>query len=462
MIQTMSRLNIRIVYNKILLGRLFDEISGRQQNPCLILPKFVDLSLLHDTILVSSTAWVPFPGKEDLRSYETEMVRMKTFMTKQPIFTRRMDVVAYEWIVRDSDLVPVFAEFGSERLTSQKKVFLQFCDNLIDNDFSRQLPRQLMVVDISDRLKTGGDMAAACRKLRELGYSLIADQNVFGPAFKPVLETVNVIKVDFRTIGGDLRKSVINQAEAAHRDIWATNVDTRRDFEEANALGCHYIEGYFFTELVVSPGSQLSATRGQYFRILSELARPEIEFDQLEGIIRHDVGFTYKLLQFVNSAAFGMRTTIHSIKQALVLLGKREIVEWVSTLAIREASVNKPRELAFLSIARGKFGELLAAKAGLEGRATDIFLMGMFSLIDCLLDRPLSEILAELPIADDVKEALSGNPNPLRDVYELILAYEKGYWAEIPPLAGKLGIPEEVVPELYFKAIFWTDEISRG
>lgn len=194
---------------------------------------------------------------------------------------------------------------------------------------------------------------------------------------------------------------------------------------------------------------------------MSELARPEIEFDQLESIIRHDVGFTYKLLQFVNSAAFGMRTTIHSIKQALVLLGKREIVEWVSTLAIREASVNKPRELAFLSIARGKFGELLAAKAGLEQRATDIFLMGMFSLIDCLLDQPLSEILTELPIADDVKEALRGNPNPLRDVYDLILAYEKGHWPEAAELAGKLGILEDLVPDLYFKALFWTDDLSR-
>ncbi|MDR3563049.1 MAG: HDOD domain-containing protein [Negativicutes bacterium] len=389
---------------------------------------------------------------------------MKAFLARQPIFTRHMGVVAYQLLFRCDgslcdDLAAAFGEIGPERLTGNKKVFVPYAAALIDGEISRQLPRQLIVVDISGELQSGGDMTATCRILRELGYSIIADAALFGPAFHYVREWVNIMKVDFHAVAADQRQAAAKEAGAANCEIWAQNVHTRKDFDEAANLGASYIQGYFFTEPQPVAGSQLATTRSQYFRILSELSGAEIDYNSLETIIQHDVGFSYKLLKFVNSAAFGFKATIHSIKQALVLLGKKEVVEWVSSLAIREAGGNKPQEIAVLSIARGKMGEMLATRTGMGARSTDLFLMGIFSLIDCLLDRPLLDVLAELPISGDVKAALLGEANPLGDVLGLILAYEKGDWELFSELAAKLQVPEEAVPDLYFNAMLWAGNL---
>jgi len=173
--------------------------------------------------------------------------------------------------------------------------------------------------------------------------------------------------------------------------------------------------------------------------------------------VKRDVSLSYKLLKYINSAAFGFRTRITSIKHALVMLGIVEIKKWITLITLRGMAEDKPDEIITSCIVRARFGELLAPKIGLGESASDLFLMGLFSMIDALVSRPMSACLSELPISDEIKDALTGRPCRYREVFELITAYEKGDWETFSFQAGRFNLNENIVPDLYLKSLNWAN-----
>ena len=136
-----------------------------------------------------------------------------------------------------------------------------------------------------------------------------------------------------------------------------------------------------------------------------------------------------------------------------MLLGTDEVRKWASLITLKGLGEDKPDQLIMSSIIRAKFGEVIAKKIGLKDQASNAFFMGMFSMIDVFLSRPLTEIFSELPIPDAVKKALEGEENQLRDIFELIVSYEKGHWDRFSLYAQKLRIDESIVPQYYFDAL---------
>ena len=193
--------------------------------------------------------------------------------------------------------------------------------------------------------------------------------------------------------------------------------------------------------------------------MLQEINSPEMDFRKIEDLIKREVSVSYKLLRYINSAFFGLRRKVESIRQALALLGERNIKKWISLIALSSMGEDKPMELAASSLIRAQFCESLAPKMGMRDREHDLFLMGLFSMIDAIIDRPMAEILDELSISEDIKVALSGGENRFRDVYETILAYEKGDWEQFSVLATKLGLDEAEVPNFHFNSVELTNQI---
>ena len=148
-----------------------------------------------------------------------------------------------------------------------------------------------------------------------------------------------------------------------------------------------------------------------------------------------------------------MKAKVNSIKHALTLLGILEVRKWASLISLKSMGEDKPDELVVVSIIRARFGELIAQTVGMQKQAPDLFLLGMFSMIDAFLDRPLVDVLAELPINEEIKAALLGADNRFRDIFELILGYEKADWIKFSEYALKLKLDERLVPELYHKAL---------
>ena len=206
---------------------------------------------------------------------------------------------------------------------------------------------------------------------------------------------------------------------------------------------------------------EFSGYRLTYVQILRAIGRAELQYDEMEDIIRRDVSMSHKLLRYINSAWFGWRMEIQSIRHALVLLGERDVRRWVSLVALGGFCSGKPQELLVDSAVRARLCEALARVAGFEGREFDLFLLGAFSLIDAMLDSTMEQALAQMPIAADVKAALLGDDSRLRQVLDLAVQYDDGAWEAFTETAAAIGLAESTVPPIHVEALAWAREAFR-
>ena len=391
------------------------------------------------------------------------------YVARQPIFNADQDVYGYELLYRsgtrmfysslDGDsaasavITNSFLLIGLETLTRGKKAFINFTRKLLENEIATLLPHDSIVVEILEESPPDGKMLSACRKLKALGYRLALEDYRGDPRFEPLLELVDIVKVNFLTMPPLWREAIAQKIGPGPVSLLAERVETREDFSRALELGYRFFQGYFFSKPLIVSGRDIPSFKLTYLKILQEVARSDFNYDRLEALIKQDLSLSYKLLKFINSLAFGFRSEIRSIKQALVLLGQKEIKKWLTLIALKSIGDFKPDELVVTALCRARFCELMATPAALQSRSSDLYLMGLFSLVDAFFDLPLETILADLPLAEDIKAALLGEENRLRDVYELALAYEKGDWAELGRRAARLGVEERDIKECYLQSL---------
>lgn len=397
-------------------------------------------------------------------------------VARQPIFDRSLNVFGYELLFRNnimnvyngldgdqathSVIANSFLLFGLETLTSGKKAFINFTGNSLKNNIPAMLPKELVVVEILETVSPEEAILTACRTLKQNNYMLALDDFVFQPEYKPLLELADIIKVDFRITPPKERAALIQRLQDYPVKLLAEKVETLDEFKEALQMGYSYFQGYFFCKPVVVSGKSLPEYKVNYFQILKELNQPQLNFSQLEAIIKRDVSLSYKLLKFINSATFGFKNPIRSLKQALTLLGQKELTKWMSLITLNGIADYKPGELILESLIRGRFAELLAGTVQLRKRMADAFLMGLFSLIDALLDRPMEEILTELSLEEEIKQALlmEGN-HAFSQLYRLILSYEKGDWTVFSVYVKEMQLDEHKVLTAYREALLWAHEL---
>jgi EAL and modified HD-GYP domain-containing signal transduction protein len=202
------------------------------------------------------------------------------------------------------------------------------------------------------------------------------------------------------------------------------------------------------------PGLKLN-----YLRILKAINRPAIDMGEVEAILRQEPSLLYKLLRYMNSANFGLRSRVTSIRHALALLGENYLRKWTSVAAMADLADNKPAELISTALVRARFCEQLARPLGLDRRETDLFLLGLMSVMDAVLDRPMDNVLAEVQLADEVKAALLGEKNRLRPALESAMAQENGDWEQIRSCVEEMGFDEAQFPDAYIQAIRWVSKL---
>lgn len=405
---------------------------------------------------------------------------MDVFVARQAVLDRHLDVYGYELLFRScldetsnnrndrlassQVICNSFFSIGAEKLLGGKRAFINFPRDLLIDEQASILPPQIAVVEILETVEPDPEVIAACRNLKSRGYLLALD-DFARQRSDPLSQFADIIKVDFQATTKAEQEGLLQLYGSRGIRMLAEKVETQEEFERARRMGYCYFQGYFFARPVVFSSREVPGFKLNYLRILREIHSPELQYDQLETLIRQELSLSYKLLRYVNSVAFYPRTEIHSIKQALVFLGENEIRKWVSLVTLLDLAVDKPAELVVTALLRARFCESLAGWAGLSRRQSDLFLMGMFSLLDAIVGRPLEELLGELALADDVRDALLGKASResrMAAVYELVLAYEKGEWEGLSKTASRLGVPKEVIPDVYVDAISWSEQIFRA
>ncbi len=396
---------------------------------------------------------------------------MKKFVARQPIFDPHQKVYAYELLFRSgmdnffdasdpdqastSVIVDSLLLMGMEKLTGGDRAFINCTRNVLIKGYAALLPKDKVGVGRLDSVEPDAEVVGACLRLKRAGYMLALDDFIYEERLEPLIPLIDFVKIDFRETSEMDRKAVVEKLSPRGIKMVAEKVETRSELHQASEMGYTYFQGYFFSKPEIIVAKDIPGYKLNYLRVLQAVNQPEINLVELENIIKLEASLTYKLLRYLNSAFFGFRTEIRSIHHALALLGEEELKKWASLIAMAAMGTDKPPELVVSVIVRAVFCESLAPRIGMMNRSNDLFLLGMMSLIDAVLDRPLPEILEKMPISHEIKEALLGGENRFRDVYETVLAYEAADWRSFAEKARKLNLDEETVPDLYLKSVEW-------
>jgi EAL and modified HD-GYP domain-containing signal transduction protein len=191
--------------------------------------------------------------------------------------------------------------------------------------------------------------------------------------------------------------------------------------------------------------------------MMEQTSRGEIDLRKMEEVIKSDPALCYRLLRFLNSYAFCLRTTITSIRHALTLLGEHQVRRWIAVACVSVAADNSSQCLLSSALMRARFGEALAPKTGC--RSYDLFLLGLFSMMDTILGIPLEQLLDKVKVPPDTEAALLGKPNRLRDILDLIIAYDRANWEKTKALCAKVHVDQSDLADDYIRSLQWVDQI---
>lgn len=399
---------------------------------------------------------------------------MDIYVARQPIFDKNRKVFAYELLFRhsmenfmpkvDGDLATSsvlsssFLNLGLESLSGGRNVFINFTKNLILSLIPLMFPPKDTIVEILETIEPTDDVIEACMTLKKKGYKLALDDYIFDSVHNAFLEVADIIKVDFMRISLDeIKKKVSGLPKKT--TLLAEKIETWEEFRAAIDMGFTLFQGYFFCKPEIVTGREVPATSMALLGIMKEVNNRNLDFEKVAEKISRDVSISYKLFRYINSAFFKRLNEITSIKSALVYLGQDELRRFMSVILMSNLAASTTPELAIASCVRGRFCERLGDVSKNSKFQQELFTLGLFSLIDAILDQPMEKIMDNLPLSDILREALVNQRGALSEYLKLVVSFEKGYWKRLDSQARSIGVDAEMLPPLYKESVEWADAL---
>ena len=394
---------------------------------------------------------------------------MDVYVSRQPIFDSHQKLFAYRLLigqvsgsgleepnsdrVTSSLLTTTFLTEGIEKIAGNTPCCISFTENLLLQHVAAAFPKNRLIIDIPADVPASAEVLEACRTLSHHGYILALDNSFCKKERLPLLKLANIIKFDCQlSTWGDI-KQTMHRLAPFNLKFLAERVESFQELENAQKLGFNYFQGYFFACPQSLRITEVASNKANLLRLLAEVNKPQFTIASLEQIIAADVAIAYKLLRYINSAFFSLLHQVESIRQAIVYLGEQEIRRFVTLMLISKLAVDKPAELVRLSVIRARFCELLAKECRDQGDASELFLLGLFSLIGALLDAPMNLMMEKLPLSDRIKKALMLRQGPFAPFLDAAIAYEKGRTEDCLIALGKLRVNRKKVYDIYLDAI---------
>lgn len=394
---------------------------------------------------------------------------MHVHIARQPIFDGYKKLFAYELLFRQAQglqlgelsgdrattslLSTAFLTEGIEQIAGNRPCFINFTENLLLQEIAPSFPKTKIIIEILEDVRPTPEVIAACRHLSELGYILALDDFVYEKNLLPLIELANIIKIDYQlSSSGDIERMLYRLGHYSLKFL-AEKIETYEEFEHARKLGFHYFQGYFFARPESLKIVEIASNKISLLNLLAEINRPQTTVDRLEQIIAADVAVSYKLLRYINSAFYYLLKEVDSIRQAIIYLGEREIRRFVTLVIISELAADKPAELVRLSVIRGRWCELMAENSQRTQATAEFFLLGLFSLIDAILDKPMAQMMDRLPLSDEVKEALTSQTGPHAPFLLAMLSYEQGQSKECLRHLRSIRVDPAKVYDFYLEAV---------
>jgi len=398
------------------------------------------------------------------------------FIARQPILDSARRVMGYELLFRASDTAEQFSgspeqasakvmaeaigSFGLDVLTHGRLAFINLTRNLLIEGAATVLPPKGVVLELLENIEADPEVIDACRRLKQLGYALALDDFLPSPANMALVPWADYVKLDLPSVP-DI-PAWVRQINAARPGppvgLVAERVETMADYARARDAGMTHFQGYFFGKPATQRTRKIPEAQLGYVRLMGALRDPELTLRQIEELIKPDAALCFRVLRTVNSAGFGLRAEVASIREALILLGRDPVKRWVSLWAMVSLTGASHSELMLNSLIRARLCELLGESTGDEARGEEGFLLGMCSLLDAIFDAPMDAIVSQLPLDASLRAALLGDDNPQRRLLESVVAYERGDWETWQPLAVSAGLSLPAFAKASADALRWANE----
>ncbi len=368
-------------------------------------------------------------------------------LARQPIFNRNRKVVAYELLYRgpeDADgsaatarvMVEALASIDFAGLSPATQLFINMPRDALDWSFEATIPPARLVLEILETVVPEPALIAAVEKHKAAGYKIALDDFEWSPRHASILKLADYVKLDVLA-HADRLADVVRLVRRPGLQLLAEKVETVEQQKACEALGFDLFQGYVFCRPELVGRGPLPGPSFVLCDLMSRLRDPDVSHATLAQLIRRDVTIAYQIVRLANSPLNGVARVIRSVEDALVVVGADAIRNWASILILARLAMNKPVELLEMAIARGVMCVRLGELHGLREVQT-LYTVGLFSVLDALLDREMEHVIGGLSLADGAAEALVGHAGAFGDVLSAVIDFEQGRWDR---LALEIGEP---------------------
>jgi c-di-GMP-related signal transduction protein len=391
-----------------------------------------------------------------------------TYVARQPIFDVSMGVVGYELLFRanaastEADyedasaatsnvLVSTFSDIPLESLLDDKPAYVNVTRDLLLRDIPNLLSPERIVIEIPEHEAADPDVRFALEEMNRQGYRIALDNWSPASASWGLIDLASTVKINVDTLSNGSVTSIVNAVHDTGALALATRIETHDELETCKAAGFDQFQGHFLSKPKIVEHRTLTQNSVELLRLLQALQDPDKSARDLADIIRRDIGLSVRILRVANSAFFALPRRVESITEAVMMLGTRQIARWAVLFSVASAST-KPPALTATGLARARMCELLAQHQRHQPTQA-FFTVGLFSVLDALMDLPMQQVLNALPLSTDLNEALLNRKGPLGDTLSVVCAYEVGDWAHI----DKVEIDQRIVRKAFIDACAWAD-----
>lgn len=408
------------------------------------------------------------------------MATTDIFLARQPILDREQRIVAYELLFRTGNTAGVtitddlhatasvihhaFSEMGAHAVLGTLQGYINVSADMLQSEWVELLPRAQVVLELLESIELTDAVVARCDALRQQGFSLALDDFVYDERYLPLLDRVDIVKVDVLLHDRDALRTTVDRLRQWPVKLLAEKVDSAEQAAFCHSLGFDLFQGYYFARPLVLSAKRADPSQLALAQLLGLLLN-DAETAQIEQIFKRHPNLTYNLMRLVNSVASGTRRSIASVSQAIVVLGRRQLQRWLQLLLFTlQAGSAYPSPLLLLAATRGKLMELLAAR---QKRTVDFcdeaFMAGILSLIDTLIDKPLPEIVTELHVGDRIAAALLRREGELGTLLQLVESVEHADLDRTLTLLAAAGnLSPADLTEAEIEAMGWANQIAEA
>lgn len=357
-----------------------------------------------------------------------------------------------------ADTIYSFLTQNSTKSLKGSLNFMTFTTTLLMKKTPRLFDKSELVIQIDDSVIIHPLSMRFVNQFAKEGYKIAVNEFQFAPRYLALLDSIDYIKVNSKTTPDLALHNIIEVAHSMNKKCVITNIDNAEGYQRAISMQADAMEGTYVAERLTTKVHNSAYLQSNFFRLMVAVTRDEPDVDEVERLISMDASLSFGLLKMANSAYFALRHRATTIHQAIMTLGLGELKQWIYLLSAGSASDesvdSSTEEFLKLSFMRANFcSELMKHAQNIPISRSEAYLMGMFSTLGYLIDAPLEDILAEVPVAEEIKAALLRKEGRCGRLYELVLSYEAANWDRISTLAEELGVPNKVLTNVYFNCV---------